>query len=131
MSEVTEQNEKLCVQLLLMIPLIILVVSSVQILNYSAWLLLPFQVYTLLIMIGVAGIILFMISRVTVPSSESSKGASQYFDDLETQERVFVIPTICPKCHTPVKLDRVWWEDEITPLCQECQSKIKLRIVKK
>lgn len=129
MGEVTNQQGIRCVQLLLGIPLTITIIYAFFILlNYQSTLFLD-QYYILFLMIGISGCIIFMISRVSLPSS-FVESTEEYFEDtLESQDRAYVIPAICPKCQTPIKLDRVWWEDEFTLLCQECQSKIKLRIV--
>ncbi len=78
------------------------------------------------------GLVIFLLTRVTIPWSDSDRRDAEYFiGELKHQEKLFVIPTICPNCKTPVELDRVRWEDEHTPLCQECQEEIKLKIIEK
>lgn len=129
MSEETYQPGLRGVQIVVGIPLVITIVYGFYILSYSQGNLFPEQIFVLLMTIGISALVLFMLTRVTVPTSFTENDSVDYFiDELENQEKVYVIPTIYPNCKSIIKLDRVWWEDESTPLCQECQSKLKLRI---
>ena len=70
-------------------------------------------------------------SRLTLPESFEEKSIEYYIEELLYQDTVYVIPTLCNKCKTPIELNKVRWEDECTLICQECQTRIKLRIVEK
>ena len=130
MTEETNRQETVCIQLLLGIPLVVIIFYVGYVLSNSEWVFYPMQAFAIFILIGVSGVIVFLISATSVPSSKYIEDKAEYFvDDLKAQNRVYVIPTACPDCQTQIRLDRVLWADEFTPLCQECQSKLKLRIV--
>lgn len=132
MGSITNQKEVWCIRFLFGIPLVIIIVYANYILTHWELFIMPIQSLVLYIMILLSIFILFLITRVSVPDREDSDEIAEYFiEEPEYQEKVYVIPTVCPKCKTPIKLDRIWWEDEHTPLCQECQSKLKLKIVEK
>ena len=76
-------------------------------------------------------LIIFLMARAAVPESFEEKSIEYYIEELLYQNTVYVIPTLCNKCKTPIELNKVRWEDERTLICQECQTRIKLRIVEK
>jgi hypothetical protein len=77
-------------------------------------------------------LLIIFISRASLPQSfKDEKSVEYYIEELLYQEKVYVIPTICEHCKTPIELNKVRWKDEYTPHCQECQAEIKLRIIDK
>lgn len=88
--------------------------------------------YGFSVIVSLSLLIMFLISRAGVPKSSQEERSVEYFiEELQYQEKVYIIPTICTQCKTPIELNRVRWEDEYTPCCQECQSEIELRILEK
>jgi hypothetical protein len=130
---VVEDNSKAldALRALIAIPLVILIVYTI--ISWSTLTTIgAFNKIILIIMtILLCIFLIFLLSRVTIPDSFQERSVEYFIEELLYQDKVFVIPTICTKCSTPIQLNRVRWEDEYTPLCQECQGEIKLRIIEK
>jgi Ca2+/Na+ antiporter len=130
--EVEENSGKLdAIRASIAIPLLIMIVYLTIIWSVVA-VVGSFQWYTaVLATIFLCIFLIFLMSRVTIPDSYQERSVEYFIEELLYQDKVFVIPTMCPQCRTPIQLNRVRWEDEYTPLCQECQAEIKLRILEK
>lgn len=132
MERVENSKELLAVRLVIGIPLFVVLLFIFVILNQPGIDLFGEHYGLLIGYILSIVLVMFLLIRVTVPWPASDRRDAEYFiEELKHQEKLFVIPTICPYCKTPIKLDRVRWEDEHTPLCQECQEEIKLKIIEK
>lgn len=79
--------------------------------------------------VSIALLLMFLVSRASIPESLQKRSVEYYIEELLHQDKVFVIPTICTQCRTPIELNKVRWEDEYTLHCQECQAEIKLRVI--
>lgn len=125
-------KELLAVRLVFCILLLVMLLFSIVILNQPGIDLFGEHFGLLMGIILSIGLVIFLLTRVTIPWSASDRRYAEFFvEELKHQEKIFVIPTICQNCKTPVELDRVTWMDMHTPLCQECQLEIKLRIIEK
>lgn len=80
---------------------------------------------------SIALLLVFLVSRASIPESLQERSVEYYIEELLYHDKVFVIPTICTQCRTPIELNKVRWEDEDTLHCQECQAEIKLRVIEK
>ncbi|TFG94285.1 hypothetical protein E4H12_15450 [Candidatus Thorarchaeota archaeon] len=120
------------VRLVIGIPMLIMLFYAFQILSQPRLISTVVQVYILFAVIVITTIVLILTSQVTIPWTNVEEKHTEYFiEELEEQEKVFVIPTTCPRCKTTIELDKVLWEDKQTPLCQECQADLKIKIIDK
>lgn len=132
MGSESSSTELWTVRLFIGIPMIIMILYAINILRQPHLIISVVQVFVLFIAIALGLIVLFATSRVAIPWKNVERKHAEYFvEELKEQDKVFVIPTVCPHCKTEIALDKVWWEDKHTPLCHECQAKLKLRIVEK
>ncbi|MGY5857724.1 MAG: hypothetical protein RTU63_00025 [Candidatus Thorarchaeota archaeon] len=131
MESESNSEELMIVRLLLLTPLFLVILWTFPILidplliGESLWYIV------LVVTASISFVLVVMILFAEIPSSTDNQRVDYFIEELEEQKKVFVIPTMCTQCKTPIQLDRVTWDDEYTPLCQECQGKIKLRIIEK
>ena len=87
--------------------------------------------FLLVFTVAISVALVLMIKFAQIPEYWGKSDTSYFTEEFEEQEKVFVIPTRCKHCQTPIELDRVRWKDSYTLLCQECQSEIKIKQMEK
>lgn len=125
-----DSGKILAIRLALGAPIIVLILYTTAILWITVSITEPIRWYIGLVATAFISLFLmFIVSRASIPESLQERSVEYYIEELLHQDKVFVIPTICTQCRTPIELNKVRWEDEYTLHCQECQAEIKLRVI--
>ncbi|MFW9843947.1 MAG: hypothetical protein ACFFEV_05175 [Candidatus Thorarchaeota archaeon] len=75
--------------------------SSISSLDMVRW-YFGFVVTAILLLL-----LLFLTSRATIPEDFQQRTVEYFIEELLYQDKVYVIPTLCTQCKTPIELNRV------------------------